>query len=154
MSNELPKKFLRRAIVKTILRRGLAVIMIAGMTYGVVAVIYATKTIFKVKKNYAVVLERFGGQREAVTDIGWHARLPYFTRIEQEEPLIHQGNFLLDASEVGQASVPPDVDHRLTLSPKPLQDDGVIFFDFENGFGGVYDGHAAVDQSGSGGHGQ
>jgi regulator of protease activity HflC (stomatin/prohibitin superfamily) len=29
-----------------------------------------------------------------VTDIGWHARLPYFTRIEQEVPLMNQRLFL------------------------------------------------------------
>ena len=90
MSKELPTKFLRRAFVKTFLRRLLALVTIAGLIYGAVALIYATKTIFKVKKNYAIVLERFGGQREAVTDIGWHARLPYFTRIEQEVPLMNQ----------------------------------------------------------------
>jgi len=94
MSKELPKKFLRRAFVKTLLRRILALLTVAGLIYGVVAIIYATRTIFKVKKNYAVVLERFGGQREAVTDIGWHARLPYFTRIEQEVPLMNQRLFL------------------------------------------------------------
>ena len=94
MSNELPKKILRRAFVKTFLRRLLALVTIAGLIYGAVAIIYATKTIFKVKQNYAVVLERFGGQREAVTDIGWHARLPYFTRIEQEVPLMNQRLFL------------------------------------------------------------
>jgi regulator of protease activity HflC (stomatin/prohibitin superfamily) len=94
MSKELPKKFLRRAFVKTFLRRILALVTIAGLIYGGVAIIYATKTIFKVKKNYAMVLERFGGHREAVTDIGWHARLPYFTRIEQEVPLMNQRLFL------------------------------------------------------------
>ena len=94
MSNELPKKILRRAFVKTFLRRLMALATIAGLIYGAVAIIYATKTIFKVKKNYAMVLERFGGQREAVTDIGWHARLPYFTRIEQEVPLMNQRLFL------------------------------------------------------------
>jgi regulator of protease activity HflC (stomatin/prohibitin superfamily) len=94
MSNELPKKIFRRAYVKTFLRRLLALAAVAGLVYGAVAIIYATKTIFKVKKNYAVVLERFGGQREAVTDIGWHARLPYFTRIEQEVPLMNQRLFL------------------------------------------------------------
>jgi regulator of protease activity HflC (stomatin/prohibitin superfamily) len=94
MPKELPKKFLRRAFVKTFLRRLLALVTIAGLIYGAVAIIYATKTIFKVKKNYAMVLERFGGQREAVTDIGWHARLPYFTRIEQEVPLMNQRLFL------------------------------------------------------------
>ncbi|CAB1075221.1 hypothetical protein D1AOALGA4SA_3041 [Olavius algarvensis Delta 1 endosymbiont] len=94
MPNELPKKIFRRAFVKTFLRRLLALATIGGLIYGAVAIIYATKTIFKVKKNYAVVLERFGGQREAVTDIGWHARLPYFTRIEQEVPLMNQRLFL------------------------------------------------------------
>lgn len=94
MSKELPKKFIRRAFVKTLLRRILTLATAAGLIYGVVAIIYATKTFFKVKKNYAVVLERFGGQREAVTDIGWHARLPYFTRIEQEVPLMNQRLFL------------------------------------------------------------
>lgn len=94
MSNELPKKILRRAFVKTFLRRLLALVTIAGLIYGGVAIIYATRTIFKVKQNYAVVLERLGGQREAVTEIGWHARLPYFTRIEQEVPLMNQRLFL------------------------------------------------------------
>ena len=94
MSKELPTKFLRRAFVKTFLRRLMALVTVAGLIYGFVAVIYATKTIFKVKKNYAVVLEKFGGQREAVADIGWHARLPYFTRIEQEVPLMNQRLFL------------------------------------------------------------
>jgi regulator of protease activity HflC (stomatin/prohibitin superfamily) len=44
--------------------------------------------------NYAVVLERFGGRREAVTTMGWHVRLPYFTRIEQEVSLMNQRLFL------------------------------------------------------------
>lgn len=94
MQKELPKKFLRRAFVKNLLRRVLALAAIAGLCYSLAAVIYATKTFFKVKKNYAVVLERFDGQRQAVTDIGWHARLPYFTRIEQEVPLMNQRLFL------------------------------------------------------------
>ena len=94
MSDESTRKFLKRAFVKTVLRRVLALVTIAGLLYGFVALIYATKTIFKVKKNYAVVLERFGGKREAVTDVGWHFRLPYFTRIEQEVTLMNQRLFL------------------------------------------------------------
>lgn len=94
MSNDRPRKFLKRAFVKTLLRRALLLATIAGLFYGAVAVVYATKTIFKVKMNYAVVLERFGGEREAVTAIGWHARLPYFTRIEQEVSLMNQRLFL------------------------------------------------------------
>ena len=88
MADEPSRKFLRRAFVKAMLRRILALLTVAGIVYGVVAMIYATRTIFKVKMNYAVVLERFGGNREAVTAVGWHARLPYFTRIEQEVPLM------------------------------------------------------------------
>lgn len=87
-------KFLRRAFVLKVLRRSIGLITLACLLYGVVAVIYATKTIYKVKKNYAVVLERLGGQREAVTEVGWHTRLPFFTRIEQEVSLMNQRLFL------------------------------------------------------------
>ncbi len=90
MADELTKKFLRRAFVKTLLRRTFALLTLAGLIYGLIAVIYATRTIYKVKMNYAVVLERFGGKREAITDVGWHFRLPYFTRIEQEVSLMNQ----------------------------------------------------------------
>lgn len=88
------QQFLRRAFVKKILRRLLALITIVGFAYGLVAMVYATRTIFKVKENYAVVLERLGGKRQAVTDVGWHLRLPYFTRIEQEVTLMNQRLFL------------------------------------------------------------
>ena len=94
MPDELTRKFLQRAFVNTVLRRILALVTIAGLVYGFAAAIYATKTIFKVKKNYAVVLERFGGNREAVADVGWHFRLPYFTHIEQEVTLMNQRLFL------------------------------------------------------------
>jgi regulator of protease activity HflC (stomatin/prohibitin superfamily) len=88
------KQFLRRALVLKILRRTLALVTLACLLYGLVAVVYATKTIYKVKMNYAVVLERFGGMRQAVTDVGWHGRLPFFTRIEQEVSLMNQRLFL------------------------------------------------------------
>ena len=94
MAGDLPKKFLNRAFVKTVLRRTFSLVALAGLTYGLIAVVYATRTIFKVKMNYAVVLERFGGEREAVTAMGWHVRLPYFTRIEQEVSLMNQRLFL------------------------------------------------------------
>jgi regulator of protease activity HflC (stomatin/prohibitin superfamily) len=82
--------FLRRALVLKIIRRSLALITLACALYLIVAGVYASKTIYKVKMNYAVVLERFGGIREAVTDVGWHIRLPFFTRIEQEVSLMNQ----------------------------------------------------------------
>lgn len=88
------KQFLRRAFILKILRRTLALVTLACLIYGLVAIVYATKTIYKVKMNYAVVLERFGGNRQAVTKVGWHSRLPFFTRIEQEVPLMNQRLFL------------------------------------------------------------
>ena len=94
MAGNHSKKFLNRAFVKTLLRRTFTGIALVGLIYGLTAVVYATRTIFKVKMNYAVVLERFGGEREAVTAVGWHVRLPYFTRIEQEVSLMNQRLFL------------------------------------------------------------
>ncbi len=90
MAQPLSSQLLRRSFVKTVLRRIIAFLTLVGLAYGLIAIIYATKTIFKVKMNYAVVLEGFGGVRQAVTEVGWHARLPYFTRIEQEVPLMNQ----------------------------------------------------------------
>lgn len=69
------------------------------LIYGTVAMVYATKTLFKVKQNYAIVLERLGGIREAVTEVGWHVRLPFFTRIEQEVSLMNQNLFLGNMAE-------------------------------------------------------
>jgi len=94
MAGNHSKKFLNRAFVKIVLRRTFTVVALSGLIYGLTAVVYATRTIFKVKMNYAVVLERFGGEREAVTAVGWHVRLPYFTRIEQEVSLMNQRLFL------------------------------------------------------------
>ncbi len=99
MSEKISKKLLTRSFVKTALRRFLALFAIVGLIYVITALIYTTKTIFKVKMNYAVVLERFGGNREAVTKIGWHVRLPYFTRIEQEVSLMNQRLFLSGSIE-------------------------------------------------------
>jgi len=99
MDGNPSKKFLNRGFVKTVLRRTFALVALVGLIYGLTAIVYATRTIFKVKMNYAVVLERFGGEREAVTEMGWHARLPYFTRIEQEVSLMNQRLFLSGVME-------------------------------------------------------
>lgn len=88
------KQVFRRALVLKVLRRTFALATLVCLIYGLVALVYATKTIYKVKMNYAVVLERFGGIRQAVTDVGWHVRLPFFTRIEQEVALMNQRLFL------------------------------------------------------------
>ncbi len=95
MSEKTPvRKFLRRAFIKNILRRLLVLTTVAGLIYGFAVFVYATKTIFKVKINYAIVLEKFGGNREAVTKVGWHIRLPFFTKIEQEVSLMNQSLYL------------------------------------------------------------
>ena len=94
MAETSSSKFVRRAFVKTLLRRTLGLIALAGFIYGAAALVYSTKTLFKVKRNYAVVLEKLGGERKAVTQVGWHVRLPFFTRIEQEVPLMNQRMYL------------------------------------------------------------
>ena len=99
MDGNPSKKILNRGFVKTVLRRTFALVAMVGLIYGLTALVYATRTIFKVKMNYAVVLERFGGEREAVTEMGWHVRLPYFTRIEQEVSLMNQRLFLSGVME-------------------------------------------------------
>lgn len=93
MREESAGKLLQRGFILQVLRYILLTFLFLGLAYGLIAGIYATKTIFKVKKNYAVVLEKLGGKREAVTDIGWHVRLPFFTRIEQEITLMNQTMF-------------------------------------------------------------
>ncbi len=90
MSDNQSPKIFQRAFVFRLGRIVLLASLLLAITYGVVAAIYATKTIFKVKMNYAVVLEKLGGKREAVTAVGWHVRLPLFTRIEQEVTLMNQ----------------------------------------------------------------
>jgi len=99
MDGNPSKIFLTRGFVKSVLRRTFALVAMVGLIYGLIAIVYATRTIFKVKMNYAVVLERFGGEREAVTEMGWHVRLPYFTRIEQEVTLMNQRLFLSGVME-------------------------------------------------------
>ena len=90
MPDQSGKSYLNRSFVKAFMRKLLVPTAVAGLLYGVAVSIYATKTIFKVKINYAVVLERLGGMREAVTQVGWHVRLPFFTKIEQEVSLMNQ----------------------------------------------------------------
>jgi len=92
-------RFFQRAFVFRFGRIVLLTLIIISAIYGIVAAVYATKTIFKVKMNYAVVLERLGGNRQAVTDIGWHVRLPFFTKIEQEVTLMNQTLFLGGSNE-------------------------------------------------------
>ncbi|MGI9569627.1 MAG: SPFH domain-containing protein, partial [Desulfobulbia bacterium] len=72
MADRKAVRVFQRAFVFRFGRIALLTLIIILAIYGIVAAVYATKTIFKVKMNYAVVLERLGGNRQAVTDIGWH----------------------------------------------------------------------------------
>ncbi len=92
-------RLFQRSFVFRIGRLILFIALVGSALYGIVAAVYATKTIFKVKMNYAVVLEKLGGKRQAVTDVGWHARLPFFTKIEQEVTLMNQTLFLGGSNE-------------------------------------------------------
>ena len=82
MATPSPATFLRRAFIKKNLRRCIATVTVVGLFYGMMAGIYAARVIFKVKMNYAVVLERFGGDRQAVTEVGWHAPLDVLHAVE------------------------------------------------------------------------
>ena len=91
--------FLQRARMINMARRITFVVLIAVLLYSLVAMVYSTQVIYKVKLNYAVILEQFGGTRTAVTHVGWHFRLPFFTRLEKEVPLMNQNMFLGGASD-------------------------------------------------------
>ena len=94
MAERQVSKVFQRAFVFRFGRFILLFALIAAAVYSIVAAVYATKTIFKVKMNYAMVLEKLGGKRQAVTEVGWHARLPLFTKIEQEVALMNQKLYL------------------------------------------------------------
>lgn len=94
MPAEASSKMIQRLSVKAAIRKVVILMILVGLGYGLAAMVYATKTIYKVKMNYAVVLEQLGGKRRAVTEVGWHLRLPYFTRIEQEVTLMNQSMLL------------------------------------------------------------
>ena len=94
MKDQSSEIFLQRARVMNAIRKIAFVCFITALVYSLAAVIYSTKVIYKVKLNYAVILEQFGGKRQAVTDVGWHFRLPFFTRLEKEVPLMNQTLYL------------------------------------------------------------
>lgn len=99
MSEKPVWSIVQRAFVFRMWRLVMLSILVIVIVYGLIAGLYATRTIFKVKMNYAVVLEMLGGNRMAVTEIGWHMRLPLFTRIEQEVTLMNQTLFLGGTNE-------------------------------------------------------
>ncbi len=144
MRNDISKKFLGRAFVKTILRRILAFAVLAGVVYSLVAIVYGAKTIYKVKMNYAIVLEKFGGERVSVTDVGWHVRLPLFTKIEREVPLMNQALFLSGVPEptriISRESVALWTSGVLTYRVKDLEVWGIQNLDPLSLLQGDYDG--------------
>ncbi len=94
MKDQSSHVFLQRARVMSTVRKIAFICFIIALFYSLAAVVYSTKVIYKVKLNYAVILEQFGGKRQAVTDVGWHFRLPFFTRLEKEVPLMNQTLYL------------------------------------------------------------
>lgn len=94
MKDQTSQVFLQRARVITLIRRLTFFCLVIAIGYSLAALVYSTKVIYKVKLNYAVILEQFGGTRQAVTSIGWHYRLPFFTRLEKEVPLMNQNLYL------------------------------------------------------------
>ncbi|WP_321495326.1 SPFH domain-containing protein [uncultured Desulfobacter sp.] len=99
MKEQQSQIFLQRARFFTMMRRFAFLLITLTLIYSLAAVIYSTQVIYKVKFNYAVILEQFGGKREAVTDVGWHFRLPFFTRLEKEVPLMNQNMYIGGATE-------------------------------------------------------
>ncbi len=94
MKDQASVVFLQRARVMTMARRTAFIFIVIALFYSLAAVVYSTQIIYKVKLNYAVILEQFGGQRQAVTEVGWHYRLPFFTKLEKEVPLMNQNMYL------------------------------------------------------------
>lgn len=144
MSETPVNRYLHREFVKTIFRNTLVFLMILGMIYGVAVLVYASRTIYKVKINYAVVLERFGGVREAVTEVGWHVRLPFFTKIEQEVSLMNQSLLLGGRLEpmriISKENVALWTSSVLTYRIRDLRVWAIENFDPQNLLQGDYDG--------------
>lgn len=100
MEPEQRFRLLQRARINTLLKRSFLVFLSALAVYYGIALIYATRTIYKVRQNFAVILEDLSGNRRVVKDVGWHVRLPFFTRIELEVPLMNQELHLGGGPEV------------------------------------------------------
>ena len=99
MKEQQSQVFLQRARVLTTIRRLAFLLITFALIYSLAAVVYSTQVIYKVKYNYAVILEQFGGKRQAVTEVGWHFRLPFFTRLEKEVPLMNQNMYIGGSTE-------------------------------------------------------
>jgi len=94
VENDQRYRLLQRARIRTLFKRTLLFFLLGVIVYNLVALVYATKTFYKVRRNYAVILEDLSGERRVITDVGWHLRLPFFTKLELEVPLMNQELFL------------------------------------------------------------
>jgi len=94
MEPEQRFRLLQRARLRKFFKRTLLLLLIGVVLYNLVALVYVTKTFYKVRRNYAVILEDLSGERRVITDVGWHLRLPFFTRLELEVPLMNQELYL------------------------------------------------------------
>ena len=90
MTEEAHSSLLHRARLKALFKRAFVIMLIFMVAYSAIALLYASHTIYKVRLNYAVILETLSGQRIAVTEVGWHTRPPLFTKLELEVPLMNQ----------------------------------------------------------------
>jgi len=100
VTQEIHSSLLHRARLKSLVKRIFVLLLLIVICYGSIALVYATKTIYKVRRNYAVILETLSGERKAITEVGWHVRLPIFTRLELEVPLMNQELHLGNSNEV------------------------------------------------------
>lgn len=94
MTSQQASSVFHRKTLGTIFKRTFLTIVVLCAAYFAVALTYASKTIYKVKRNYAVIIETVGGERQPITEVGWHSRLPIFTTIEAEVSLMNQELYL------------------------------------------------------------
>ena len=146
MKEQQSQVFLQRARFFTMMRRLAFLLITITLIYSLVAVVYSTQVIYKVKFNYAVILEQFGGKRQAITDVGWHFRLPFFTRLEQEVPLMNQNMYIGGATEpikiISQENVALWTSAVMTFRIKDLKTWGIENLSPKTLLQGDYDGIA------------
>nr|WP_320190994.1 SPFH domain-containing protein [uncultured Desulfobacter sp.] len=146
MKEQQSQVFLQRARFFTMIRRLAFLLVSLTLIYSLAAVVYSTQVIYKVKFNYAVILEQFGGEREAVTDVGWHFRLPFFTRLEKEVPLMNQNMYIGGATEpikiISRENVALWTSALMTFRIKNLKTWGIENLSPETLLQGDYDGIA------------
>ncbi len=146
MKDQASQVFLQRARVITMIRRTALFCFVIALVYSLAAIVYSTQVIYKVKLNYAVILEQFGGTRQAVTDVGWHYRLPFFTRLEKEVPLMNQNIYLGGSSApikiISQENVALWTSALMTFKIKDLKKWGIENLSPETLLQGDFDGIA------------